>query len=183
MKDLSLHILDIMQNSLAAGAKLIDVEIAENKTENIYTICINDNGKGMSAHMLSKVTDPFFTTRTTRKVGLGIPLLKENAERTGGKFEISSLQGEGTVIKATFVMNHFDRQPLGDIAGVIVLTAASNPAVRIKYVHSTCSGSYTFDTSEIMGVLGNTPVNNAEIISFLKEMINDNLENINYTTG
>lgn len=183
MKDLSLHILDIMQNSLAAGAKQIDVEIAENKTENIYTICISDNGKGMSARMLSKVTDPFFTTRTTRKVGLGIPLLKENAERTGGKFEISSLQGKGTVIKATFVMNHFDRQPLGDIAGVIVLTAASNPAVRIKYVHSTCSGSYTFDTSEIMEVLGNTPVNNAEIISFLKEMINDNLENINYTTG
>jgi anti-sigma regulatory factor (Ser/Thr protein kinase) len=180
MKDLSLHILDIMQNSLTAGANEIDVEIIEDNEKGTYIVKVSDNGKGMSAEMVQKATDPFFTSRTTRKVGLGIPLLKENAERTGGEFDITSEEGKGTAITATFLMNHVDRQPLGDIAGVIVLTAASNPEVRVKYLHSTGFGRYTFDTEEINEVLGDTYINHAQIINFLREMITENLENIRY---
>ncbi|HPT01458.1 MAG TPA: ATP-binding protein [Bacteroidales bacterium] len=181
MKDLSLHILDIMQNSLVAGAKEIGVEITENKDADTYSISVKDDGKGMSPEMARQVTDPFFTTRTTRKVGLGIPLLKENAERTGGSFDIISAEGVGTTINACFKLRHVDRQPLGDIAGVIVLTAASYPAVRFRYTHTTRFGTYTFDTKEVAEILGETPINDAQIIHFLKEMIVENLESINYT--
>jgi hypothetical protein len=181
MKDLSLHVLDIMQNSLSAEAREIDVEIIEDQAKDKYSITIRDDGKGMSEEMMKKVTDPFFTTRTTRKVGLGIPLLKENAERTGGTFNIRSKADKGTEIMADFSLSHFDRQPLGDIAGVIVLTAASNPKVRIKYTHTTGFGEYIFDTAEVSETLGDTPINNAQVIKFLEEMINENLEQIKYT--
>lgn len=181
MKDLSLHVLDIMQNSLSAGANNIDVEIVEDHICDKYLITIRDNGKGMSPDMVKKVTDPFFTTRTTRKVGLGIPLLKEHAERTKGTFSINSIDGKGTEIAADFTLSHIDRQPLGDIAGTIVLTAVSNPQVRIRYTHMTDFGTYLFDSFEVTEILGDTPINNARVIKFLIEMINENLEQIKYS--
>lgn len=181
MKELSLHILDIMQNSLQAGATEIDVEITEIQREDKYMIIIRDNGKGMTHEIAEKVTDPFYTTRTTRKVGLGIPLLKEHAERTGGTFELRSEPGQGTEIRAIFSLTHIDRQPLGDIAGTMVLTAASHPRVRIIYHHTTSYGEFTFDTREVKEVLDDTPIQSAQVIGFLKEMITENLENIKYT--
>lgn len=181
MKDLSLHVLDIMQNSLSAGAHDINVEIVEDQVLDKYLITIRDDGKGMSPEMLTKVTDPFFTTRTTRKVGLGIPLLKEHAEQAGGTFSITSGIGKGTEIAAGFLLSHIDRQPLGDIAGTIVLTAASNPQVRIRYTHTTGFGTYLFDTAEVSEILGDTPINNSRVINFLVEMINENLEQIKYS--
>jgi signal transduction histidine kinase len=181
MKDLSLHVLDILQNSLSAEAHGINVEIVEDQVCDKYLITISDDGKGMSTEMVNKVTDPFFTTRTTRKVGLGIPLLKEHAERTGGTFSITSMPGKGTEIAADFILSHVDRQPLGDIAGAIVLTAAANPQVRIRYSHSTGFGTYLFDSFEVSEILGDTPINNARVIKFLVEMINENLEQIKYS--
>lgn len=180
MKELSLHILDLMQNSLSAEATEIVVEIIENAGNDLYSISIRDNGKGMTSDMVGKVTDPYFTTRTTRKVGLGVPLLKEHAERTGGYLTVDSAPGQGTCITASFSMNHVDRQPLGDIGGVIVQTVASNPEVRFRYSHTTGSGTYTFDSQEVIEVLGSTPINNAEVITFLKEMISENLKCIKY---
>ena len=181
MKDISLHILDIMQNSLEAGANEINVEIAEIPSEDKYIVSIRDNGKGMTLEMAEKVTDPFYTTRTTRKVGMGIPMIKAHAERTGGTFELKTETGRGTEIRAIFSLNHVDRQPLGDIAGTIVLTAVSHPMVKITYNHSTSYGEFTFDTNEVKQVLDDTPINSAEVIRFLKEMITENLENIKYT--
>lgn len=181
MKDLSLHVLDIMQNSLSAGAHDIDVEIIEDQVRDDYSITIRDDGKGISPELVKKVTDPFFTTRTTRKVGLGVPLLKEHAERTGGTFSITSGIGKGTEIAASFTLSHIDRQPLGDIAGVIVLTAASNSQVRIRYTHTTGFGTYLFDSFEVLEILGDTPINTAPVIKFLEEMINENLEQIKYS--
>lgn len=173
-----MHIMDIFQNSITARATQISLEIRENMDEDNYTITIKDNGIGMSPEFVSKVTDPYVTTRTTRKIGLGIPLLKQNAERTGGEFAIISTEGIGTTVTANFVMNHPDRPPLGDIAGTMVLLAAANPEIVIQYVHITNSGEYEFDTVDINTILDGVSISDASVIRFLKEMINENLKEI-----
>ena len=126
MKYLSMHILDIIQNSIRANASCVELNIVENKQLNTYTIIIIDNGDGMDDEMLSKVFDPFFTTRTTRKVGLGLPLLKQNAERTGGHLIVKSKPREGTIIEASFAHNNIDRPSLGDISGTIMIIVGAN---------------------------------------------------------
>ncbi|NVO19278.1 MAG: ATP-binding protein [Bacteroidetes bacterium] len=178
MKDLSLHILDIAQNSISAGAGQVEITIEEQPSENLYSLSISDDGKGMDEEMRNKVTDPFFTTRTSRKVGMGIPLLKLNAERTGGSFEIDSKKGNGTLIKATFVFNHIDRLPEGDLAGTIVMMASANPSIQFIYTHRTPAGKYTFDSREVQEVLGEIPISELSIYPYLKEMINENLKDI-----
>jgi len=181
MKELSLHILDILQNSIAAQANLIEIEVFENKMENVYSISIKDNGKGMSAEMLSHVTDPYCTSRTTRKVGLGIPLLKQNSERAGGSFSIFSELNKGCFLKAIFQHNNYDRPMMGDIAGVIVLTAAANENIRFIYTHTTETDTYVFDTKEVKEALDGISINQPQIIRYLKEMIIENLAEINYS--
>jgi len=179
MKDLSLHILDIAQNSLAAGATEITVSIREEKQANRFVIEVKDNGRGMSPEVLQRVTDPYYTTRSTRKVGLGIPLLKQNAEVAGGSLNLSSQPGEGTMLVATFGHNHIDRPPLGDIAGVVVLLAGANPEARFIYIHQVENKQYVFDTREIIEVLEGLPISDASVARWLKELINENLSSIN----
>lgn len=181
MKELSLHIMDIIQNSIVAEASYIEIELIENKAENIYSISIKDNGKGMSAEMLAKVTDPYCTSRTTRKVGLGIPLFKQNAEQAGGNLVITSEPGEGTELTAIFKHDHLDRPMMGDIAGVIILTAAANENIHFIYTHKTEIGEYVFDTEEIKEVLDGMSMNQPEVIRYLKEMIKENLIEIHYS--
>lgn len=181
MKELSLHIMDIIQNSIVAEASCIEIELIENIAENIYSICIRDDGKGMTAEMLANVTDPYCTSRTTRKVGLGIPLFKQNAEQTGGNLTITSELGKGTELTAIFKHNNIDRPMMGDIAGVIVLTAAANENIRFVYSHKTESGEYVFDTEEIKEALDGMRMNQPEVIRYLKEMIKENLTEIHYS--
>lgn len=178
MKDLSMHIMDIVQNSIVANATVIQIDIVENVVEDSFTIIIKDNGKGMDAEMLNNVTDPYCTSRTTRKVGLGIPLLKQNAELTGGWLTIQSELGKGTTLTARFVHSSIDRQPLGDIAGTIVLTASANPTIDFVYTHTYNHRSYCFDTREVKEALGDVPISNLEIIKYLREMIEENLKDI-----
>lgn len=178
MKDLSMHIMDIAQNSISAKATWIKIEIVENMDEDNYAIIIEDNGFGMSPELVASVTDPYVTTRTTRKIGLGIPLLKQNAERTEGNFSISSEEGVGTKVIANFTLNHPDRPPIGDIAGTIVLLSAANPNVTIQYHHVTNTGEYTFDTAEITKTLDDVSITEPSVIRFLKEMINENLNEL-----
>ena len=178
MKDLSLHIIDIFQNSVSAKASRIDLMISEDTERDLLFIEIKDNGIGMSTEMLKNVTDPFFTTRTTRKVGLGIPLLKQGAELTGGSFEIDSIQGLGTVIKVVFKHSHIDRQPLGDLAGAVVLTASSYPKIRFVYKHVKNGAEFVFDTQEINEVLDGISIQIPEVVLMLKELIESNLEEI-----
>ncbi|MBW6496828.1 MAG: ATP-binding protein [Bacteroidales bacterium] len=175
MKDLSLHILDIAQNSISAGASNIGISIDENPAANTMAVEVNDNGRGMPAEVLERVTDPYFTSRTTRKVGLGIPLFKQNAEATGGSLQISSEEGRGTMLKATFVHNHLDRPPLGDMAGVMVLLAGANPEIRFVYTHRVNDEEYVFDTEEVKEALDGLPINDPQVMRFLKEMIIENL--------
>ncbi len=178
MKDLALHILDILQNSVTAGAKLVQLNIEENPSADKYIVCITDDGKGMSEEMVQQVTDPFFTTRTTRKVGLGLPLLMQNAERTGGNLIIHSKPGEGTEVIATFKYSHIDRLPTGDIPGIFALTASSYTEIDFVYKHHTPEGSFIFDTAEIKETLEGVPINNPQVIAFMKDFIRDNLADI-----
>ena len=132
MRELSLNVMDIVQNSVRAGASLITVQVAESKKHDTLTITITDNGCGMSAEQVKSVIDPFFTTRTTRKVGLGVPLFKMEAEMTGGSFQIDSEEGKGTKVTAVFRPSHVDMIPLGDIASVIPNSIFSLPTALRK---------------------------------------------------
>jgi hypothetical protein len=181
MKDLSLHILDIVQNSISAKATFIEISIDENHEANTYFVRIKDNGKGMPKEMLEKVTDPYVTSRTTRKVGLGLPLLKMNAERTGGNLKISSEEGKGTEVEAEFINDNIDRLPLGDIAGTIVILASANPTIEFIYTHTVDGEQYIFDTCEIKEALEDISINDVHIFKYLKEMINENLQEIKAT--
>jgi hypothetical protein len=178
MKDLASHILDILQNSVSAGATLIQLQIDEVPSEDKYQVKFIDNGKGMDEEMVKQVTDPFFTTRTTRKVGLGLSLLKQNADRTGGNLIIRSQPGKGTEVDVEFSFSHIDRLPTGDIPGVMALTASSYPAIDFIYTHNTPQGTFVFDTIEIKETLGDLPINNPQVIAFMKDLIHDNLEEI-----
>ena len=178
MRDISLHILDIIQNSTAANASLVELSIDENDKDDRLTITITDNGKGMSKELAESVTDPYTTTRTTRKVGLGIPLLKQNAERTGGTLTLTSMLGEGTTLIATFKPSNVDCLPLGDLAGVIALTVSGNPSVDFIYKHKKNGNLYTFNTLEIKEVLGEVSIGDPSVSRYLKEMIQTNLEEL-----
>ena len=174
MKELSLHILDIMQNSIVAGASLVELTVIEDKEADVLKFTISDNGCGMSSEMLKRVTDPFTTSRTTRKVGMGIPLLKLAAENTGGGIELSSEVGVGTVISATFGYSHIDRQPLGDMAETILGIVASYEETDFVYIHRVNDKEYKLDTREIKTVLGGVSLRQPEVTIWLKGYLEEN---------
>jgi len=183
MTELALHILDLAQNSIRAKARLVEIYILENPDENYYRIVIKDDGHGMDAETLQKATDPFYTSRTTRKVGLGIPMLKQNAEQCDGSFHIESTPGLGTSLTATFSYRHIDRPPLGDITGTILILLANEMGTDVLYRHQTLQGEFNFDSREIKRILEGTPLVTKEIRNFLKSMIEENLDEIQITRG
>jgi anti-sigma regulatory factor (Ser/Thr protein kinase) len=178
MKEISLNILDIVQNSLRAGAVKISIEIKESAMTDIYRIVVTDNGNGIPADILDKVTDPFVTTRTKRKMGLGLPLLKYHAELTGGTLSIESDPGKGTRVAASFSLKHIDRQPLGDITGVLILLLASNPAIGLTYQHTTDLGEYRFSSSETKAYLEVDTLNERGLLDQIGNLISENLKEI-----
>ncbi len=181
MKELSQHILDIANNSISAGATLIEIRVDENEEKDEYLLTIKDNGKGIPADMLEKVCDPFVTSRTTRKVGLGLPLLKLNAERTGGYLSIESEVQKGTIVKAAFKHKSVDRPAIGDISGILTMLASTDPKIDVVYIHTNQSNEYIFDAREIKKELEGTRISHPEVKRFLKDMITENLESIKYT--
>jgi hypothetical protein len=178
MKELSLNILDIVQNSIRAKAYYISVEILESVAKDIYQIIIKDNGTGIPGEILKNVTDPFVTTRTKRRMGLGLPLLKYHAELTGGNMKIESQTGRGTSIRADFSNSHIDRQPLGDISGVLLILMASNPGIDFTYIHRTDNGEYRFSSKETMEYLEIETLNDRKLLEEIGNMINENLKEI-----
>ena len=178
MKDIALHILDITQNSITAGADLIEIIINEDAPDGMISIYIKDNGAGVPKEMLKQITDPYTTSRKTRKVGMGLPLLRQNAEQTGGSLTINSELGKGTEVNVKFAATHIDLPPWGDISGVIILMVAANPEIIFSYIHRSVKGEYEFDTREVKKALEGVPIDNAEIREFLKDMINENLNEI-----
>lgn len=181
MKEISEHILDIANNSILADATLITIRIIEEPEKDLYTLEIEDNGCGIPKDKIEQVCDPFYSSRETRKIGMGIPLLKMNAERTGGSFSLTSEEGKGTLVKAVFKHKSVDRPAIGDISGILTIVASTDPKIDLVYIHSNQSNDYIFDTREIKTELGDILLSNPKIMRFLEDMISENLESINYT--
>lgn len=178
MRELSLNVLDIAQNSISANASLIEIELKENADENKLLIGIYDNGKGMTKKQLEAVRDPFFTTRTTRKVGMGIPLFKMAAEMTGGHLEIESEVGVGTRVKAFFNTDHLDFIPIGDMASTMVMLITMNEHIDFLYTRSLGKKSFTLDTRVLREILEGVPFSEPSISAWLKDYINENTKHI-----
>lgn len=176
MKDLSLHILDIAHNSIRAKATQIQIKIMENQQVDQLIISINDNGSGMTEQQIQSLSDPFFTTRSTRKVGLGIPLLQQRAEACEGTLWVESKIGEGSSIRANFQKSHIDLPELGDIAGVISGICCSYPRIRFIFDYESDNIDFHFDTEEIVEALEGVPINTPEVELFIKEMIVENIK-------
>jgi signal transduction histidine kinase len=180
MKDLSLHILDIVENSINAGAGRITVKIAESKKNNLLTLEVNDNGRGMDEEMLRNAEDPFYTTRTTRKVGLGLPFLGQAARDSGGEMKIETEKGRGSRVTASFQQDHIDRKPLGDITATITVLVAGNPHIDFIFELSRDDEELIIDTAEMKKELGDIPVNSPDVIRIIKVTINDWLKQTGY---
>jgi len=148
MHELSLHVLDLLQNSAEAGASRVSLVVTEDTPQNLFTICVEDNGKGIGEEMLEKIADPFITTRTSRKVGLGLALLKATAESCGGTLEISSRPAVGTKVSASFQLNHIDLPPLGNIAATIMVFLTGRSGMIFSYRHRRDGKEYEFSSRE-----------------------------------
>jgi len=179
MDELSLNILDIAQNSISAEASLVEISVLENDDEDTLVISVKDNGKGMSPDFLSKAEDPFVTTRTTRKIGLGISFFKEAAEMTGGNLKLESTPGVGTTITASFQKSHIDRQPIGDLTGTIIALVTLNTDVDFILDYKINDNEFIFSTIDVKDMLGgDVALNNPEIANFLTEYINEHIDNL-----
>ncbi len=178
MLEISLHILDVINNSVKAGASLIGVTVNEDKKDNLLSVTIQDDGCGMDEEFLKDVTNPFRTTRTTRKVGMGLSLFKAAAEATDGSFSITSEKGKGTEVTATFVYNHIDRQPLGDMAQTIVTVLSGNPSIDFLYRHTVDGREFLLDTRQVRQILGEVELESPEIVLWLTEYIHEGIADI-----
>lgn len=176
MRELSLHILDIVQNSLEAGATQVSISIVEDFQTDLLTIQIADNGRGMDENTLAKVLDPFFTTRKTRHVGLGLPLFAAAAQRCNGNLYIESQPGQGTVVTATFQHSHIDRAPLGNIESTLTAILLAQPQIELAYFHRVDDRVFSFDTQEIRQQLGDIPLNYGPVAQWIREYIAENIQ-------
>jgi hypothetical protein len=179
MYELSLNILDIAQNSIAADATFIEIDVEENDSANTLVIRVKDNGKGMDEQFLKTVENPFITTRSTRKIGLGISFFKEAAEITGGSIKIESAPGKGTTITGLFIKDHIDLQPIGDLTGTIIALVSLNTGIDFAVRYKVNENEFIFSTMDVKEMLGEyNELNHPAIISFLTEYINEHIENL-----
>lgn len=174
MRELSLNVLDIVQNSILAKATVIEIELFEHIEKDLLEINIFDNGKGMTEEQVKSVIDPFFTTRTTRKVGLGIPLFKMAAEMSGGRLDIKSEIGKGTRVYTSYGYSNVDRMPVGDMNGTVSMLIRMNPDIDFVYTHSINEKSYVLDTRELRKQLEDVPLDTPDVIEWIEEYLNEN---------
>ena len=179
MQELSLNVLDVAQNSVSAGASLIEIGVAEDTAADRLTIVIKDNGCGMTEEQVKRVIDPFYTTRTTRKVGLGVPFFKMAAEATGGSFSIESEPGIGTTVCAVFGLSHIDRMPLGDMNATMHQLIVMHPECDFLYIYKYDDRQFTLDTREFKEILGDIPFDVPEVSAYLKQYLSENESEVN----
>lgn len=183
MLDLSLHLLDVIENSVRAGATLINIIVDVDDNRNILSFKIIDNGSGMSAETLTGAQNPFYTSKTSRKkkIGLGIPLFKQNAEACDGSFSMKSELGEGTVLEATFKKDHIDRMPVGSLADTIINSIIGHPEADfyLKILHNTQDQTltYEFDTRLLKEELGDIPLSYPDVVQYIDQVINNGIKN------
>ncbi|MBI5404126.1 MAG: sensor histidine kinase [Ignavibacteriae bacterium] len=178
MDDLSLYILDISENCIDAGAKNIEIIINEDTKKDILIIEINDDGKGIDEDMIKLIQNPFTTSRTTRKVGLGIPFFKEAAESCEGKFSISSAKGIGTKVKATFKHSHIDRKPMGDIAETLIALILRAEKTEILYYHKRNGKDFTFRTKDLKLQLKVKDLKQVMLLNSLKKIVKQKISEL-----
>ena len=174
MPEISLNILDVAENSVRAGASLVEITVAVDEGEDTLSVTIADDGCGMTDEQIRQVTDPFFTTRTTRKVGLGVPFFKQAAELTGGSFSIDSAVGKGTTTRAVFRLRSIDRMPLGDISGVIHTLVTFHPDMDFLYRYGYNDKSFTMDTRQFREILQGVPLNAPDVSDYIAEYLKEN---------
>lgn len=178
MQELSLNVLDIAQNSIKAKATVIEIIIHKDTVKKFLSIKINDNGCGMTNEQVKRVTDPFFTTRTTRSVGLGVPFFKMSAELTGGTFVIESTVDVGTEIDAVYNYEHIDMLPIGDMAATMFSLISMNPDIDFVYRYSVNNNEFEMDTRNIRKIMGDVPLDNIEVLKFIEDFIGENQQEI-----
>ena len=174
MRELSLNILDVAQNSVSAGASRIEIDVLEDTAAHTLTIRIADNGRGMDEETVRRLPDPFYTTRTTRKVGMGVPLFKMAAEMTGGSFNIASELGKGTVVTATFRTDSVDHTPLGDAESSVCALATMNEQIDFVYTRAVDGREFVFSSAEIRAMLDGVPLNEPSVMTWLSEYLKEN---------
>lgn len=188
MLELALHVLDILQNTAEAGATRVRLTIVEDQPADCLTITVTDNGRGMDEQTARRVLNPFYTTRTTRHVGLGLPLFAAAAESAGGGLAIRSQPGQGTTVETTFQLSHPDRQPLGDVAGTLLAFLLTGQAPDLVYDHRvlanrvsashqtaasnlSAENQFKFDTADIRAELAGVPLNHPQVAQWLAEFL------------
>ncbi len=178
MRELSLHIMDIVENSVAAGATQIRIALVEDSTKNLLRIAIKDNGRGIPEDRLDQVFDPFYTTKTMRRVGLGLSLFREASRRCDGDFTLRSQEGEGTEVSASFRLDHIDLAPLGDMASSMTSLIMGNPEMDFSYTHERDGRWFQIDTREIKEGLEDVPITHPVVIKTIGESIRESLKEI-----
>ncbi len=176
MRELSLNVLDIAQNSIAAAATLVTIELGE--ADGMLTIRIGDNGRGMTREQLEQIRDPFYTTRKTRRVGMGIPLFRMAAEMSGGSLAIESEPGIGTTVTARFGLQHIDRMPLGDIVGTMDTLIRLNPDIDFLYRHTVDDKSFELDTRSLREVLDGVPLSEPDIMDWIAGNLTEGIQSL-----
>ena len=175
MEDLAMHMLEIIMNSVGAESKNIHTEIMDSEKENLFSMSIEDDGRGMHKALLSRVADPFTTTRDTRRIGMGVPFMKGLTEQCGGTFDIKSTPGVGTKLSATVMRNHIDRPPLGDLGEMMMHAIQGNERIDHLLTYKTDDGEFIFDTREIRRELEGVSLTEPEILIWMRDYINENL--------
>jgi len=171
VRELSLHILDVLENAIEAGATRISLTVEENSGLDRLTITVHDNGRGMHPDLAARVLDPFVTTRSTRHVGLGLPLLAAAADRAGGGVEVRSVPGKGTEVTATFQLRHWDRAPLGDLPGTLLAVLLARPPVELLYRHRVDGRELHCDTAVLRRALGGVRLTHPKVWTWLREYL------------
>ena len=179
MLELSLNVLDIAQNSIVAGATVVEISVTEEIAANRLTLSVRDNGCGMSPEQLSSVRDPFFTTRTTRKVGMGIPLFRMAAESAGGSLDICSEQGVGTTVTAVFELRNIDRMPLGNMVDTLATLIRLNPQLDFVYRHTVDTEQFVFETASLRPILGEVSLAEAEVMEWITANLSEGVAALN----
>jgi anti-sigma regulatory factor (Ser/Thr protein kinase) len=183
LKDLSLHILDIIENSIEAGAKKVEISIEESTKKNMLVLKIKDDGRGMDKKTLTKVLNPFFTTKKAKRIGLGLSMLAQSTKEAGGSFDIKSKKEKGTSITAKFVYDHIDRKPIGNMAETMIALIVSNGLqTDLVYKHSKNGKNFLFDTRYVKKELNGVLINKPEVLSLLRKWILKELKRIKVGT-